>query len=270
MSGGTTSCRRTSPTATSSRRRSAAPRRRSWSGRPTPPQSEWVRAEADMARNQKKLIQTSIDGRDPPMPFNQLHYVSLADWDGSDDHPGWSKVKESLAALCGAPGAEATGPGRGAARRGAGDAGQAGAPGGARRRAAAARRAGAAPHAEAGGARLEQADLHPDRSLAAGDRGGRRAGPDARPLLRAPGQRERAGQRSAAGRAGRTGNAAAGDHRPRRILAGSRDQRRGGISPTSAAAPRRMRPSSPGSIRARPSTPTARMATGGGSGSPAA
>lgn len=70
--------------------------------------SEWVRAEADMARNQKKLIQTSIDGRDPPMPFNQLHYVSLADWDGNDDHPGWTKVKESLAALCGAPGAEAT------------------------------------------------------------------------------------------------------------------------------------------------------------------
>jgi hypothetical protein len=66
--------------------------------------SEWVRAEADLARNQKKLIQTSLDGRDPPMPFNQLHYVSLADWDGDDDHPGWSKVRESLAALCGAPG----------------------------------------------------------------------------------------------------------------------------------------------------------------------
>jgi len=77
-----------------------------WSANAT--QSEWVRAEADMARSQKKLIQTSIDNRDPPMPFNQLHYVSLADWDGSDDHPGWSKVKESLVALCGAPGAEAT------------------------------------------------------------------------------------------------------------------------------------------------------------------
>jgi hypothetical protein len=73
-------------------------------------ESEWVRAEADMARNQKKLIQTSIDGRDPPMPFNQLHYVSLADWDGGDGHTGWSKVKESLAALCGPPGGEATVP----------------------------------------------------------------------------------------------------------------------------------------------------------------
>ena len=52
--------------------------------------SEWVRAEADMARNQRKLIQTSIDGAEPPMPFNQLHYVSLADWNGETDHPGWA------------------------------------------------------------------------------------------------------------------------------------------------------------------------------------
>jgi hypothetical protein len=69
--------------------------------------SEWVRAEADMARNQRKLIQTTIDGSEPPMPFNQLHYVSLADWNGEPDHPGWTKVKESLTALAGTPAAEA-------------------------------------------------------------------------------------------------------------------------------------------------------------------
>ena len=69
--------------------------------------SEWVRAEADMARNQRKLIQTSIDGAEPPMPFNQLHYVSLADWNGETDHPGWAKVRESLVALAGAPAGEA-------------------------------------------------------------------------------------------------------------------------------------------------------------------
>jgi len=67
--------------------------------------SEWVRAEADMARNQRKLIQTTIDGAEPPMPFNQLHYVSLADWNGEPDHPGWTKVRESLVALAGAPAA---------------------------------------------------------------------------------------------------------------------------------------------------------------------
>ncbi|HTU12563.1 MAG TPA: TIR domain-containing protein [Allosphingosinicella sp.] len=70
--------------------------------------SEWVRAEADMARNQKKLIQTTIDAAEPPLPFNQLHYVSLADWTGEADHPGWAKVRESLTALAGtAPAAPA-------------------------------------------------------------------------------------------------------------------------------------------------------------------
>jgi hypothetical protein len=71
--------------------------------------SEWVRAEADLARNQKKLIQTAIDDCMPPMPFNQIQFASLADWDGGDDHPGWNKVKGSLAALCGA-GADARTP----------------------------------------------------------------------------------------------------------------------------------------------------------------
>jgi len=64
--------------------------------------SEWVRAEADVARNQKKLIQTSIDGRMPPMPFNQIQFAGIGDWQGEADHPGWQKVKASLAALCGA------------------------------------------------------------------------------------------------------------------------------------------------------------------------
>lgn len=63
--------------------------------------SEWVRAEADAARNQKKLIQTSLGDIMPPLPFNQIQCANIGDWDGSPDHPGWRKVKESLAALCG-------------------------------------------------------------------------------------------------------------------------------------------------------------------------
>ena len=65
--------------------------------------SEWVRAEADVARNQKKLIQTSIDGVMPPMPFNQIQFASLQDWQGESDHPGWRKVRASLSILCGTP-----------------------------------------------------------------------------------------------------------------------------------------------------------------------
>jgi hypothetical protein len=65
--------------------------------------SEWVRAEADMARNQKKLIQTSIDDCTPPLPFNQIQYAPIGDWTGEADHLGWRKAQVSLAALCGPP-----------------------------------------------------------------------------------------------------------------------------------------------------------------------
>lgn len=68
-------------------------------------QSEWVRAEADLARNQKKLIQTSYDEVMPPMPFNQIQFASLSDWQGQADHSGWRKVQASLSDLCGPPGA---------------------------------------------------------------------------------------------------------------------------------------------------------------------
>jgi len=63
--------------------------------------SEWVRAEADMARNQKKLVQTALDNVMPPLPFNQIQFAEIGDWRGEPDHPGWRKVKASLAELCG-------------------------------------------------------------------------------------------------------------------------------------------------------------------------
>jgi hypothetical protein len=63
--------------------------------------SEWVRAEADVARNRKKLVQTALGDISPPLPFNQIQYANLGDWNGEDDHPEWRKVKGSLEALCG-------------------------------------------------------------------------------------------------------------------------------------------------------------------------
>jgi len=72
--------------------------------------SEWVRAEADMARNQKCLIQASIDQCMPPMPFNQIQFAAIGDWTGAEDHPGWRKVRASLAALCGPAPADTVAP----------------------------------------------------------------------------------------------------------------------------------------------------------------
>ena len=61
--------------------------------------SEWVRAEADAARHGRKLVQLSIDGVMPPMPFNQIQCPALRDWNGKTDEPAWRKIERSLAEL---------------------------------------------------------------------------------------------------------------------------------------------------------------------------
>ena len=61
--------------------------------------SQWVRAEADLARSLRTLIQVSIDGAQPPLPFNQIQYADLSGWDGNEASPGWCKILESLADL---------------------------------------------------------------------------------------------------------------------------------------------------------------------------
>ena len=68
-----------------------------WSA--TAAKSQWVRAEADFARNAGKLVQAELDGTLPPMPFNQIQCASLKGWRGSPSHAGWSKLKTSVAAL---------------------------------------------------------------------------------------------------------------------------------------------------------------------------
>lgn len=73
--------------------------------------SEWVRAEANFARGQKKLIQATIDDRPPPLPFRPADMVSIADWRGDEAHPGWRRIRAALEALCGpAPARKAAAP----------------------------------------------------------------------------------------------------------------------------------------------------------------
>jgi adenylate cyclase len=64
--------------------------------------SQWVRAEADMAREAGTLVQLSLDGTTPPMPFNRIQCADLAGWTGDPAAPGWRKVASSVAELVGA------------------------------------------------------------------------------------------------------------------------------------------------------------------------
>jgi adenylate cyclase len=61
--------------------------------------SHWVRAEADSAREAGTLVQATLDGALPPMPFNQIQCADLKGWDGDTSAAGWQKLEGSVAAL---------------------------------------------------------------------------------------------------------------------------------------------------------------------------
>ena len=61
--------------------------------------SQWVRAEADAARVAGTLIQATLDGSLPPLPFNQIQCANLMNWDGDAASPGWRKLLDSVVAL---------------------------------------------------------------------------------------------------------------------------------------------------------------------------
>ena len=65
--------------------------------------SQWVRAEADRAREAGTLVQLTVDGSLPPIPFNQIQCADLREWHGESDAPGWQKVEASIASLTGGP-----------------------------------------------------------------------------------------------------------------------------------------------------------------------
>jgi adenylate cyclase len=63
--------------------------------------SQWVRAEADVAREAGTLVQITVDGTMPPIPFNQIQCADLNGWAGDTDAAGWRKVESSIALLVG-------------------------------------------------------------------------------------------------------------------------------------------------------------------------
>ncbi len=63
--------------------------------------SEWVRSEANRAREGRKLVQLSIDGAPLPMPFDQIQCADLRGWSGDIEGAAWQKVLSSVTHLVG-------------------------------------------------------------------------------------------------------------------------------------------------------------------------
>ena len=63
--------------------------------------SRWVPAEADMAYNSDKLVQMSVDGALPPLPFNRMHCEMLTHWEGDPEDVAWRKILASVGELTG-------------------------------------------------------------------------------------------------------------------------------------------------------------------------
>jgi adenylate cyclase len=63
--------------------------------------SQWVRAEADTARAALTLIQVTLDGTIPPLPFNQIQCADFKGWNGQRSSPGWRTLVGSVAELAG-------------------------------------------------------------------------------------------------------------------------------------------------------------------------
>ncbi len=73
--------------------------------------SQWVRAEANRAREVGKLVQVNLDGTRLPLPFDQVQCADLGGWRGDANAPGWQKVVASIAELIRGPAAPAPVPG---------------------------------------------------------------------------------------------------------------------------------------------------------------
>ncbi len=62
-------------------------------------QSQWVRSEANRARETSRLVQARLDDARLPMPFDQIQCADLRNWSGDPRDPGWQSILQSIAAL---------------------------------------------------------------------------------------------------------------------------------------------------------------------------
>jgi tetratricopeptide (TPR) repeat protein len=70
--------------------------------------SQWVRSEANRARESGRLVQLRLDDARLPMPFDQIQCADLTGWSGDTAADSWRTIETSVAALLGREPAPAT------------------------------------------------------------------------------------------------------------------------------------------------------------------
>jgi hypothetical protein len=58
--------------------------------------SLWVRAEATQAWETGKLVQVTLDGAKPPLPFTMIQLLNLSSWDGRTAEPTWTDLNNAV------------------------------------------------------------------------------------------------------------------------------------------------------------------------------
>lgn len=58
--------------------------------------SQWVRSEANRARELGKLVQICVDEARLPLPFDQIHCLNFSDWRGSTASNDWQRLVASI------------------------------------------------------------------------------------------------------------------------------------------------------------------------------
>ena len=71
--------------------------------------SLWVRAEANEALDQNKLVQINFDGAKLPLPFTMLHWLDFSAWPGSREQMPWPHLQSRVDSLLGGPSDEGGG-----------------------------------------------------------------------------------------------------------------------------------------------------------------
>ena len=58
--------------------------------------SQWVRSEANRARELGKLVQICVDTARLPLPFDQTHCLDFSDWRGTTETNDWQRLAASI------------------------------------------------------------------------------------------------------------------------------------------------------------------------------